>query len=178
MRDYKNNYDDNPIMLLWIGKKALLPRYLTIPWLIIFIALFWSNKNNIIDLDITKISEYVDMSVAGLNFTLVIISAAIEVYTDEELKKLMKGKENDKVKNIRFINLITPYVFTSLIFLVLGILSIIVPLINFEEIIEIANLISIIYIMLLLLGLFSLFNISYTIINDLYHSIGRKIDDK
>lgn len=176
MRDLKDNYDDNPFLLLWVGKKALLPRYLTIPWLIIFILLFLANNNNWIDLDITKIGEYIDMSVAGLNFTLVIISAAIEIFSDDELKKLMKGKEDEKVKNIRFINLITPYVFTSLIFLILGVMSVLIPLINFESIDGIADIISIIFIMLLLLGLFSLFNISYNIINDLYYSIGRKVD--
>lgn len=148
MRDLKDNYDDNPFLLLWVGKKALLPRYLTIPWLIIFILLFLANKNNWIDLDITKIGEYIDMSVAGLNFTLVIISAAIEIFSDDELKKLMKGKEGERVKNIRFINLVTPYVFTSLIFLILGVMSVLIPLINFESIDGIADIISIIFIIL------------------------------
>lgn len=181
MNSFKD-YDRNPILFLWDTKHEILPKYLWRIWSIIILLIFFGAIFDIIDLSVIDSALFIDLSITGLTFTIVIVSAALEVFKGKELVKLLKI-ENEKVNGLYFLELLTPYVFTALIFLLISLFSIIAPLVKINIPIYLANIFNYIYVSILLLSLFSLFNICYSILNHFYYSVRReaeeeKLDDK
>lgn len=115
----------------------------------------------IININNLHIVNFIDASIAGLIFSLV-VSAVLEIFNfnKEEISILFKRKN--------LINLLTPYVFTSFIFLILGTISILAPLVSITLSHCVVIIIKYLYISLLTLSLFSLFNICYENIMNIY----------
>lgn len=179
-----HDYENKPLNFLWDTRSELLPAYLWKVWLVIGATLVIGILFNIINIDTIEVIGYVDLSVSGLSFTLVIISAAFEVYNKDELTILLESKEekNGK-KGLALLETLTPYIFTAFLYLIIGLISIITPLLQIQVPNIVAVILNLIFIMLLILGLFSLFNITYTLLNSLYYSVIRhkyimKIKDK
>lgn len=174
MNSFKD-YDRNPILFLWDTKHEILPKYLWKLWIVIVIIILLSAIFGIIDLSSIDSALFIDLSITGLTFTIVIVSAALEVFKDIELVKLLKIK-NKKIKGLHFLELLTPYVFTAFVFLLISIFSIIAPLIKINIPIFLACIFNYIYISVLLMAILSLFNICFSILNHFYYSVRRKYE--
>lgn len=177
MKKY-NHYDDNPLKLLWDTRKHILPKYIWKVWIAIGVFILVLIFFNLIDLRYISSNSFIDSSISGLSFTLVIVSAAIEIFEKDELVILIKSEKNVKVPGEEMLGLLTPYLFTAILFLFLGIISLISPYITIEFSSFFNSGFNFIYIMLILLSLFSLFNITFTILNDLYYKIIRESKEK
>lgn len=167
-----NDYANNPLKFLYHTRKSLLPKYLWCIWLLVGILLIILNFMGYLDFSNFSDDAYVDFSVSGLSFTLVVVSAAIEVFSEDELVVLLESSELNK--DNEFLGLLAPYAFTAVIFVLIGIISLVGPYINIGINSEYLSWLNISYILLVLLGILSLFNIIYQILNDLYYSIKRK----
>ena len=172
MGDYKK-YDSNPLKLLWDTKKETMATYLWVIWCMMAFLLFIGACFNWIDLSNIDSSSFIDLSVSGLSFTLVIVSAALEVYHTDDLVILLKAKNEEEVNGYYFLQLLTPYLFTATIYLIIGMISIVSPLITISFTSGVIKIFNYMFIMLQLLGVFSLFNITYTILIELYNSTVR-----
>ena len=177
MGDYKH-YDENPLELLWDTRKYILPKYLWISWFILGIAVFCLMVLNYIDLSYIDAGNFIDTSISGLSFTLVIVSAAIEIFNDGDLVVLIRIKNNKNIPGEKMLGLLTPYLFTAVLFLLLGIVSLLAPYGTLVVSTTTASILNFIYIMLVLLALFSLFNITYSILNDLYYRVLRDANNQ
>ncbi|EHF2870048.1 hypothetical protein J0953_002545 [Listeria monocytogenes] len=171
----EGNFYSNPLKLIWIARSALLPKYLMIIWILIsFILFFGSTIFNFIDFRSFNVANFFTPSITGLTFTLAIFTAARNVFRMDELKILATHKgDNDAFKGRPLLEFLGPFVFTSLIFSVTGILALIIPYVNIEVCALLIKICIQIYLDVLVLGIFSLFNLVLTIINDVYHSVNR-----
>ncbi|MFL2101318.1 hypothetical protein [Desemzia sp. FAM 23989] len=171
----KSNFYNNPIKLVWLASANLLPNYLFVLWILIIVFLFLGTVIfDFISFDTFSIASYFSASLTGLTFTLALFTAEKNVFKEKELKILAnyQGK-NDKYKGQALIELLGPFVFTALLFLITGTLSLIVPFIKLELSSDTTILLIQGYIDILLLGLFSLFNLVMIMLNDVYHSVNR-----
>lgn len=171
----ENNFYNNPIKLIWRARANLLPKYLFFIWIIIVLTLFFGTMRfDFINFSSFSISNYFSASTTGLTFTLALFTAEKNVFQATELKKLAEYQgEKDEYRGKALIELLGPFVFTALVFLVTGTLSLIVPFIKISLPSFVLSLFIQIYIVLLILGLFSLFNLVVTMLNDVYHSVTR-----
>lgn len=169
-----HDYENKPLKFLWDTRSELLPAYLWTVWLVIGATLLIGIFLNIININTIEVVGYVDLSVSGLSFTLVIISAAFEVYNKDELTILLenRGEKNGR-KGLALLETLTPYIFTAFLYLIIGLISVITPLLQIQVPNIVAVILNLIFIMLLILGLFSLFNVTYTLLNSLYYSVIR-----
>lgn len=167
MNEFKNGtspknkrYSSHPVKFMVDGKKGLMSKYLWWMWFLTCISIGITHYFAIININKLQIANFIDASIAGLSFSLVVVSAVLEIFNKEEISILFKRKN--------LINLLTPYVFTSFIFLLLGTISILAPLVSITLSHWVVIIIKYIYISLLTLSLFSLFNICYEIIMNIY----------
>ncbi|MBO0466656.1 hypothetical protein JZO73_03815 [Enterococcus plantarum] len=172
----KKNFYNNPIKLIWIARNSLLPSYLMLIWLLIILFLFFGTfVFNYIELSSFSIDKYFSASTTGLTFTLALFTAEKNVFKIDELKAFADYVDKEgKNKGKPLLDFLAPFVFTSLVFLITGTLSLIVPFINVNVSDKVAEMLIQVYLNLLLLGLFGLFNLVVTMLNDVYHSVSRE----
>ncbi|MCM3511627.1 hypothetical protein [Carnobacterium inhibens] len=171
----KKNFYNNPLKVIWHGRKSLLPSYLVIIWSSMTLFLILGPKLGWTDYEFFRIESYLSSSITGLSFTLALFVANKNVFNNDELKKLKRHTvKGDKHPGRALSELLAPFVFTSMLFLLTGILSLLVPFLNFILTANTNNYLISIYLSLMVLGLCSLFNLVMTILNDIFHSIDRK----
>lgn len=168
-----SNFDDNPLKLLWVTKSRLMEKYLWIILVIIIVFLISGKFLGFVNFSKWQIDSLLDTSISGLSFTMIIISASVEIFNNEELVILIKATANNKPNGYAFLWVLAPYAFSAVLFLLLGIISIITPIIELDILQSFRDWFIIAYISLVVLSLLSLFNISYKTLNDLYYSIIR-----
>lgn len=174
MSEY-DKYDGSPVKFLIRARKGLMAEKLWCSWLILCLILFVLNFIGYIDLKRVRIGEFVDSSIAGLSFSLIVVSAVREIFEKDELKILYKKRYDNEKQGLLLLKLLSPYVLTSMIFLVLGIISLVAPLVTIPLPLNMVNLVKYFYVALLLLGLFSLFHVCYDIIINIYNSVRREV---
>src|SRR5699024_964971 len=170
----KKNFYNNPLKIIWYGKKALLPNYLWIIWIIIVsffsIGLYYKN----IDFSSFDIHKYLSPTFIGLSFTLALFVAQRNIFDMEDLKQFVRYKgKNDPFKGVALLELFAPFIFTAVVFLVLGIASLITPYISISVDSCISAFLKVFYISVFSLGIISLFNLLNMMFNDLYHKAYR-----
>lgn len=171
----KENFYYNPLKLIFYGIKGLFPPYLIFCEICIVLFLFIGAKYNIVSLNFFDISDYLSISITGLSFTLAIFVAVNNLFDIEELSILAtyKDKKNKREGEALF-KLLSPFILTSLIFLVTGLSSLLLPAITFHISSTVKNILIILYLSLLSLGLLSLFNLTNSLLNHIYHKAYRK----
>lgn len=171
----EENFYKNPISVIWKAKNNLMPSYLIIIWISLFsgsiIGVFWLD---FIDFSSFKMGEYFSISTTGLTLTLALFVAGKDAFSDEDLKKLA-GYESDEVKKGQaLIDFIGPYIFTALLFLITGLISLFGPFVKTQLDPLYIKLFKICYINLLSFGILSLFNLVIIMLNDVFSAAFRK----
>ncbi|EGE54960.1 hypothetical protein [Streptococcus parauberis] len=174
MSEYEK-YDGRPVKFLIHARTGLMDEKLWCSWLFLCLILFLLNITGVMDLKLIKIGEFVDSSIAGLSFSLIVVSAVREIFEKNELIIIYKRQNDNEKQGLLLLKVLAPYVFTSMIFLVLGIISLIAPLVTVALPINMVIMIKYLYVALLLLGLFSLFHVCYGIIINIYNSVRREV---
>lgn len=171
------NFYNNPLKIIWKSKNALMPKYLIFIWIILLatslIGSFWLDFMNFSPL---QAKEYFMLSSTGLTLTLALFVAGKNAFSNEDLKKLAtsKGTNNDQEEGFALLNFLAPYVFTSLLFLITGLIALFCPFVEISLNTQLNHLLKIIYINTLSLGLLNLFNLVNSMLNDVLYSAFRK----
>src|SRR5690625_1360926 len=169
------NFYNNPLKIVWRARHNLMPWYLFIIWLMLLITSFIGTKHfNFMDFSSFQIGTYFSISSTGLILTLALFVAGKNAFSEDDLKKLSQHTSENVVKGQYLIDFLAPYVFTSILFLLTGLLALFAPFISLKISMEYKEIIKIIYINVLSLGLLSLFNLVITMLNDVYGSAFRK----
>lgn len=150
-------YDENPIAWLIDGWRGAMEKYLWIMWLIIALMLLIAFAYGAMD----NISIKSNFNVAPIILTLLPISVYThtKLFSTDELVVLLNNKQ-------MFIQTYAKYVFTGIVFVLVGILSIFTPVANSGY--------NLVVLLLEILAIFSLFNVFYGFLNDLYFAVVRK----
>lgn len=171
----EGNFYKNPISVIWKAKSNLMPSYLFIIWMIFLfgsiIGVFWLD---FIDFSSFKMAEYFSISSTGLTLTLALFVAGKDAFSDEDLKKLASYESDEIKKGQALIDFIGPYVFTALLFLITGLISLFGPFIKTPLDPLYIKIFKICYINMLSLGILSLFNLVITMLNDVFSAAFRK----
>lgn len=171
----EDKFYKNPLQVIWKAKKVLMPFYLVILWLLLFfgsiIGAFWLGY---FDLTKFKMGDYFSVSSTGLALTLALFAAGKNVFSDEDIKILAEYQDSKVEKGQALIHFLGPYVFTCVLFLITGLVSIFVPFIDIKLKAVYVILGKLFYINFLSLGLLSLFNLVITMLSDVYLSAYRK----
>src|SRR5690625_950427 len=168
------NFYNNPLKIIWYGRKAILPKYLRVTWIFITFFLLGGLCFDYIDFSSFYIHNYLTPTITGLSFTLALFVAEKNIFSMEELKQLSEHlEEGDPFRGIELLNLFAPFIFTAGVFLVLGIISLVTPYISFNVNYYVSELLKILYVSVFLLGIISLFNLLNMMFNDLYHKTDR-----
>lgn len=179
MNNNRRKYDSNPLLFLYVAYQGLMSEILWIIWLILIVILIVLNLLGVIDSTKIKIGDTIDASIAGLSFTLIVVSAALEIFSRKELIRLYNTKNiGDSEDGQLLMQVLAPYVFTSMIFLLLGILSVVAPTVVIQISTSWKGVIKFIYMAFFILGMFSLFNICYDIVINIFNSVRREIIGK
>lgn len=179
MNNNRRKYDSNPLRFLYVAYQGMMSEVLWGIWLLLIIILIVLNFFGVIDITKIKIGDTIDASIAGLSFTLIVVSAALEIFSRKELIKLYNTKINGNSKDGQLLmQVLAPYVFTSMIFLLLGISSVVAPTVVIQISTVCKGIIKFIYIALFILGMFSLFNICYDIVINIFNSVRREVIGK
>lgn len=170
------NFYNNPLKIIWKSKSNLMPNYLYAIWILfVLISLTGATFFDFMDFSSFQIGTYFSVSSTGLTLTLALFVAGKNAFSEEELKRLATHKKNSKaVQGQALIDFLGPFVFTALLFLITGLLSLFGPYINLPLKKEYVEIIKVIFINILFLGLLSLFNLVITMLNDVYASAFRK----
>src|SRR5699024_11357689 len=164
----------NPFKLIKLGYKGLFPPYLIVIEICIIILFILLIKFDCVNLSFFDISDYLGLSITGLSFTLAIFVAVNNLFTTEELSILASYKEeNDKVAGRTLYELLAPFGFTSMIFLITGLCSLIFPAITVEIPVFLWKILVTIFLCIFSLGLLSLFNLTNSLLNHIYHKAYR-----
>lgn len=179
MNNNRRKYDSKPLLFLCVAYQGLMSEVLWLIWLVLIMILFVLNLFGVIDATKIKIGDTIDASIAGLSFTLIVVSAALEIFSRKELIKLYNTKINGNSEDGQLLmQVLAPYVFTSMIFLLLGILSVVAPTVVIQVPTVLKGIIKFIYIAFFILGMFSLFNICYDIVINIFNSVRREVIGK
>lgn len=171
----QNNFYNNPIKLVIYGYKGLFPPYLIISEILIVLFMLLGIKFDYLNLGFFNISDYLGFSITGLSFTLAIFVAVRNLFEVEELNVLANFKgEKDKIEGQILYELLSPFSFTSMIFLITGLSSLIFPAISIEFSTDTWRLLVVLFISVFSLGLLSLFNLTNSVLNHIYHKSKRK----
>lgn len=169
------NFYNNPLKIVWKARHSLMPWYLFIIWLMLLMASLLGTKYfNFMDFTSFQIGTYFSISSTGLTLTLALFVAGKNAFSEEDLKTFAQHTSENGVKGQSLIDFLAPYVFTSILFLLTGLLALFAPFISLEINMECKETIKIIYINILSLGLLSLFNLVITMLNDVYGSAFRR----
>ncbi len=171
----KENFYNNPLKVIWKSKSNLMPKYLLYPWIIIvLVSLVGVICFDFMDYASFQIGTYFSVSSTGLTLTLALFVAGKSAFSEDDLKRLATYENDKGVQGQALIDFLGPFVFTALLFLVTGLLSLFGPYINLPIKKEYVELIKVFYVNILFLGLLSLFNLVITMLNDVYASAFRK----
>ncbi|MCC3648145.1 MULTISPECIES: hypothetical protein [Cytobacillus] len=171
----KGNFYNNPLKVIWKSKKNLMPIYLILLWItFLLITLGGFLYFDFIDFSSFQIGTYFSVSSTGLTLTLALFVAGKNAFNEEDLKRLANHENSEGVAGQALIDFLGPFVFTALLFLITGLLSLFGPYIKLPLKQEYMELVKILYINILFLGLLSLFNLVITMLNDVYASALRK----
>ena len=173
----KENFYKNPVLIMWQSRKNLMPSYLVILWILLFlVSISGSFYKGIFDFSSLTLESHFSITSTGLTLTLALFVAGKAAFSDEELKILAKHREANEREGQALIDFIGPYVFTSTLFFLTGLVSLFGPFLNLNlNLNPLALLVSkIIYFNILSLGFFSLFNLVITMLNDVYLKAFRK----
>ncbi|WBX81497.1 hypothetical protein PD280_07300 [Virgibacillus salarius] len=166
----KDNFYNNPLKVIWKSKKNLMPIYLIVLWITFVLAtLVGVFYFEYIDFSSFQIGTYFSVSSTGLTLTLALFVAGKSAFKEEDLKRLANHENGQAL-----IDFLGPYVFTALLFLITGFLSLFGPYIKLPLKHEYIELVKILYINILFLGILSLFNLVIIMLNDVYASALRK----
>lgn len=171
----KGNFYNNPLKVIWKSRRNLMPNYLIVLW-IIFLLVSLSSVLffDFMDFSSFQVGSYFSISSTGLTLTLALFVAGKNAFSEDDLKRLAQHENSKGVQGQALIDFLGPFVFTALLFLVTGLLSLFGPYINLPIKKEYVELIKVLYINILSLGLLSLFNLIITMLNDVYASAFRK----
>lgn len=179
MNNNRKKYDSNPLLFLYVAYQGLMSEILWKIWLGLIVILILLNLFGVIDSTKIKIGDTIDASIAGLSFTLIVVSAALEIFSRKELIRLYNTKNiGDSEDGQLLMQVLAPYVFTSMIFLLLGILSVVAPTVIIQISTFWKGVIKFIYMAFFILGMFSLFNICYDIVINIFNSVRREVIGK
>lgn len=179
MNNNRKKYDSNPLLFLYVAYQGLMSEILWKIWLGLIVILILLNLLGVIDSTKIKIGDTIDASIAGLSFTLIVVSAALEIFSRKELIRLYNTKNiGDSEDGQLLMQVLAPYVFTSMIFLLLGILSVVAPTVIIQISTFWKGVIKFIYMAFFILGMFSLFNICYDIVINIFNSVRREVIGK
>lgn len=171
----KKNIYKNPFIIIWQSKGNLMPSYLVISWLLLFIlSIFGAFYWEYFDFSSLTLSSHFSISSTGLTLTLALFVAGKAAFNDADLKILAQHKPENGLKGQALINFLGPFVFTSLIFFITGLASLFAPYLNLNLTYTAIIGFKVIYLNLLSLGFFSLFNLVITMLNDVYLKAFRK----
>ncbi|MFK3814877.1 hypothetical protein [Bacillus halotolerans] len=169
------NFYNNPLKVIWNSRKNLMPNYLIVLWILfLLVSLASVLCFDFMDFSSFQIGTYFSVSSTGLTLTLALFVAGKNAFSENDLKTLAQHEDSKGVKGQALIDFLGPFVFTALLFLVTGLLSLFGPYINLPIKKEYIELIKVFYINILFLGLLSLFNLVITMLNDVYASAFRK----
>jgi len=169
------NFYNNPLKIIWKSKRNLMPTYLILIWIIfLLVSLVGVTCFNFMDFSSFQIGTYFSVSSTGLTLTLALFVAGKNAFSEEDLKKLATYKSEEVMQGQALIDFLGPFVFTALLFLLTGSLSLFSPYFVFPIKEEYIEIIKVLYVNILLLGLLSLFNLVITMLNDVYASAFRK----
>lgn len=171
----KGNFYNNPLKVIWKSRKSLMPVYLLIIWGgSLAGTLIGSLYYNFLDFSSFQFGTYFSISSTGLTLTLALFVAGKNAFSENDLKRLANHESDNGVVGQALVEFMGPYVFTSLLFLITGLISLFGPYIIFPIKQEYVELMKIVYINILVLGLLSLFNLVITMLNDVYLSAFRE----
>src|SRR5690625_2057205 len=163
------NFYNNPLKIIWKARNSLMPFYLFIIWFVLLLTSFMSTTYfNFMDFSSFQIGTYFSISSTGLTLTLALFVAGKNAFSEDDLKILAKHINDQGVKGQPLIEFLAPYVFTSILFLITGLLSLFAPYFTLEISREYKEIIKLIYINILSLGFFSLFYLIINILNDVF----------
>ncbi|MBM7837872.1 hypothetical protein JOC54_001103 [Alkalihalobacillus xiaoxiensis] len=166
----KGNFYNNPLKVIWYSKKNLMPPYLIVLWIIFLIAtLIGDFLYGFMDFSSFQVGTYFSVSSTGLTLTLALFVAGKSAFKEEDLKRLANHNEGKPL-----IDFLGPFVFTALLFLITGLLSLFGPYVRLPLTHVYLELIKIAYINILFLGILSLFNLVIIMLNDVYASAFRE----
>lgn len=170
----KENFYYNPMKIVWKSKRNLMPIYLILLWvLFLILTLIGSFYYNVMDFSSYQLGAYFSVSSTGLTLTLALFVAGKNAFSEEDLRRLAEYKKDGGIKGQALIDFIGPYVFTAILFLLTGLISLFGPFIKLPIKQEYIELFKVIYINILALGLLSLFNLVIIMLNDVYASAFR-----
>lgn len=153
------DYARNPLLWLIHSWNNTMNTYLWVVWSILALILFIGQASNIIDVRNFHYPNTLELSFIVLLVLPILMILYGKIFEQDELIILLNDDKNE------LLNLYAPFVFSGLLFSIIGVLS----FIQTNE----SVVFSMIYLLLLLLGLLSLFNIFYDMLNDLYYSVIR-----
>ncbi|AKP03209.1 hypothetical protein ABB44_05945 [Companilactobacillus farciminis] len=173
----KKDFYNNPLRLLWRGKRSLMPTYLWVIWIVILLFELVMIKyfRHVINFSAFTFEKFFTPSLTGLTFTLALFVAEKNVFRRDELKELAKYQGNKKCKGWALDELLSPFMFTSILFLLTGTISLLGQFIYWricnDKLIDIIFIT--VYVDILLLALFGLFGLIVVTLNDTYLSSKR-----
>lgn len=173
----ENNFYNNPLKIIWKSKKVIMPLYLIVIWtILLLISLIGTIWLDFMDFSSFKAKEYFTLSSTGLTLTLALFVAGKNAFNDSDLEVLAtyKGEFGEKEPGYALLEFLAPYVFTSILFLITGLISLFSPFIKNPLDPFTTLILKVIYINMLSLGLFSLFNLVITMLNDVFSAAFRK----
>lgn len=169
----KGNFYENPIKLIIVGREGVFPNYILVCWILITGFLFFGNYYNIFSFSYFAVGDFLGYCITGLSFTLALFVATRNVFTVEELGTLIKHKKGEL-----FYNLLAPFQFTSLLFLILGIISMVAQFLTIKITKNVFEIFAIVFISMFILALLSLFNLTNMTFNNIFHTAKRSIPEE
>ncbi|KAA0955245.1 hypothetical protein FQ085_15060 [Planococcus sp. ANT_H30] len=165
----KENFYKNPFIIIWHSKNNLMPLYLVSSWfMLLLISIFGTFQFDYFNFSNLSLSSHFSISSTGLTLTLALFVAGKAAFNDTELKILAQHKPKKDLQGQALINFLGPFVFTSMIFFLTGIVSLYAPYLDLNLTLTVITVFKIMYLNLLSLGFFSLFNLVITMLNDVY----------
>lgn len=124
-----------------------------------------------------NLSSFSTVAITGLSFTLALLIATTKnVFEEQELKDLVKYDK--EYKKCEFYKLIGPYIYTALLWLILGLIVILKFTNIFSKILFFDSVLNFWILSIFAMGLCNLFDLIISNIQDLIKKIERTMDDE
>lgn len=157
-------------ILYYSRKTTFLKKYNIIMFILLIIGCFLTILHSI---DFTvNVSSFATVAITGLSFTLALfIATSKNVFDIEELKCLLKyDKQN---RTLLLYELIGPYIFTSLVWLIMGITVVIKISDIFSKVVVFNSILNFLILSFFIIGLINLFDLVISNIQDLIKKLER-----
>lgn len=124
-----------------------------------------------------NLSSFSTVAITGLSFTLALLIATTKnVFEEEDLKDL--AKYDEKYNKFEFYKLIGPYIYTALLWLILGLMVVLKSTNIFSKILFLNSVLNFWILSIFAMGLCNLFDLIISNIQDLIKKIERGLDDE